>query len=131
MPDGFLELVLPQLVRVRKAEGLRKSLDLGCVPVTVIELAQRHFLQEPAHGRVVSLSNGCARHRLKHGVIATECLVASSRIDDLNTDGDTGWSRRHPWDFDGFFPVERRIRDQFEAPNAPRMVDGSRVTAGG
>src|SRR5262245_53875224 len=50
VPDGLLELVLPQLMRSRHTERLRKSLDLGCVPVAVVELAQRDLLRELAHG---------------------------------------------------------------------------------
>ena len=50
VPDGLLELVLPQSVRGRHTKRLRKSLDLGCVPVAVVELAQRHLLRELVHG---------------------------------------------------------------------------------
>ena len=44
-PDDFLELVLPPRVRGPHDESLRKRLDLGCIPVAVVELAQRPPLE--------------------------------------------------------------------------------------
>jgi hypothetical protein len=71
VPDGLLELILPQLVGRWKTKRLRKPLDLRCIPIAVVELAQRHLLRE--------LALGHSRHGTRTGDVETGFFERSNR----------------------------------------------------
>src|SRR2546430_7398741 len=86
MPDGLLELVLPQLVGRGKTQRLREPFDLRGVPITMVELPQRHLLRE--------LALGHSKHGTRDGSSSPPNLYWSRPRIASNSDRQTSVTRR-------------------------------------